>query len=129
MIQAMQLLDDFLELRRKIFDYFGYVEDWRVLPLDDRRGHHWMLMQHSTGSGEVAWSPEPFTEEAIEAGQAVFSAAIYTQRHLPKWVYRGPEHTMVVVDTNTDGNQLLMIFDNSLECADEYLKETWAECW
>jgi hypothetical protein len=40
---------------------------------------------------------------------------IYTNRFLPKWVYRGPEYTMIVVDTHTDGNQLLQVFANDKE--------------
>lgn len=31
----MELLDKYLELQQKIHDYFGYVEDRRVIPIDD----------------------------------------------------------------------------------------------
>jgi hypothetical protein len=44
-----------------------------------------------------------------------YAAEIYTQRFLPKWVYRGAEYTMVCVDTRTDGNKFLMVFDNKKE--------------
>lgn len=40
---------------------------------------------------------------------------IYTQRHLQEWTHRGDEHTMICVDTNTDGNKFLHIFDNDKE--------------
>lgn len=110
----MDLLDQHQSLREKIFEYFGYVEDWRVLPLDDARGLYWQL--NGEGPGEVlcADSKEDLDEENIEEGE-YYSFPIYTQRHLPKWVYRGPEYTMIVVDTLTDGNKLLMIFDNEKE--------------
>ena len=31
----MELLDRYFALQAEIFAYFGYVEDWRVIPLDD----------------------------------------------------------------------------------------------
>lgn len=60
-------------------------------------------------SSHVVWSKVPFTKETIRKGNEIYSGTIYTQRFLPKWVYRGPNHTMVSVDTHTDGNLVLMI--------------------
>jgi hypothetical protein len=48
-------------------------------------------------------------------GDVLYEHTIYTQRHLPRWVYRGKELTLVVVDTGTDCNQLLQIFRNKNE--------------
>jgi hypothetical protein len=48
-------------------------------------------------------------------GDVLYESAIYTRRHLPKWVYRGKELTLVVTDTGTDCNQLLQIFRNKNE--------------
>jgi hypothetical protein len=109
----MKLLKQEQEVRSKIFKYFGYVEDWRVLPLNDCTSYYWYLDQEGNGHGTVnfASSPEDFTNEVGE----YYQDEIYTQRHLPKWVYRGEEYTMIVVDTHTDGNQFLSIFDNSKE--------------
>ncbi len=120
----MKILDDYLALQEQIFDYFGYKEDWRVIPLDDQRSRYWILDE----GRKVIYSDDPFTRENIEAG-TIFSAEIYTQRHLPKWVYRGPEYTMVCADTHTDGNKFLMVFENAKECTDESLKELYNECW
>ena len=44
-----------------------------------------------------------------------YSDEIYTQQSLKKWVYRADDYTMVCVDTHTDGNQFLRIFDNAKE--------------
>ena len=49
-----------------------------------------------------------------EAGE-YYSASIYTQRFLRKWVYRGKDFTLVCMDTHTDGNKFLGVFDNSKE--------------
>lgn len=104
----MKLLDDLEEIKKKIYDYFGYVEDWRILPLDDVRGYFWFE------NGEyVRFASEE--EDLKDPDMNYYQNEIYKQRHLPKWVYRAPDYTMICVDTHTDGNQLLQIFDNAKE--------------
>jgi hypothetical protein len=63
----------------------------------------------------VRYFEEPLTKELVEGG-ATYSAVIYRQRFLPKWVYRKDDFTMICADTQTDGNKYLMIFDNQKEC-------------
>jgi hypothetical protein len=56
------------------------------------------------------------TEQELESEDGdYYENEIYTQRHLPKWVYRGADYTMVVVDTHTDGNKFLQVFANANE--------------
>ncbi len=113
----MELLDKYIELRQQLFDYFSYVEDWRVLPIDDSRKYYWHLTGESDGDEvKFAEHEENLFEGTMEDG---YSNEIYAQRHLPKFVYRGADYTMVVVDTHTDGNQLLQIFDNAKERPDD----------
>lgn len=103
----MNVLDKYFELQQEIYDYFGYVEDWRVIPIDDSRSYFWRL-----GDDEVYFAD---SEDELENECGNFYAnEIYRQRHLPKWVYEGDKYTMVVVDTHTDGNQFLQIFSNSM---------------
>lgn len=109
----MKLLDDYNKLREELFAYFGYVEDWRVLPIDDRREYFWRVDQDARGGGEVVYAEHESLDDDDE--EDYYSDEIYTQRHLPKWVYRGEAYTMVCVDTHTDGNQFLAIFDNAKE--------------
>ena len=109
----MKLLDKYFELQKQIYDHFGYVEDWVVIPLDDCRKYYW----HLTGEGYgdvVLFSKE---EKNLFNGTTEdgYSNEIYTQRFLPKWVYRTDDYTMICVDTHTDGNKFLQIFDNSKE--------------
>jgi hypothetical protein len=102
-------LDKYFKLRQEIFDYFGYVEDWVVLPFDDARDYYWRLRQEENGSGYVEFGgPSP---EDI----GIYINEIYTQRFLPKWVYRGKDYTMICVNPRVDGNRFLQIFDNSKE--------------
>jgi hypothetical protein len=109
----MKLLDEYFELQEKIFSYFGYVENWRVLPLDDCREYYWFLT--GEGYGDKVCFAKTEKELAEQGGGNYYENEIYTQRHLPKWVYRGAEYTLVVVDTHTDDNKLLSVFANSKE--------------
>ena len=110
----MEMLDKYNDLRQQIFDYFGYVEDWVVIPIDDAREYYWSLNCDERLGGEVRFAAD---EENVFDGTEDdgYVNTIYCQRFLPKWVYRGPEYTMVVVDTHTDGNKFLQIFDNEKE--------------
>ena len=111
----MNKLDAYFTLQKEIFDYFGYVKNWRILPIDDARDYFWILNQNSDGTGAVIFAE---TEEILHSDGDYYESPIYTQRHLPRWVYRGKDLTMIVVDTQTDGNKLLQIFDNAKERGD-----------
>lgn len=136
-----RLVEDYFALQKELHEAFGYVKDYVVIPLDDRREMHWMIVdrgcavaptQDATGEGYnsmCVWSSEPFTEESIMAGEKIYSGPIYTQRFLAKWVYRANRHAMVAVDTRTDGNKLLMIFDEDKECVDNALRTLYRERW
>jgi len=120
----MKILQKYFELQKQIYDYFGYEENWKVIPLDDATDHYWMVHK-----GRYVHSDEPFTLESIEAGDKIYGGSIYTQRFLNQHVYRGPEYTMVCADTQADDNKLLMVFDNSKECTDPKLKEAYDLNW
>ena len=115
----MELLKDYFNLQQKIFDYFGYVEDWKAIPLDDSTMYYWNLTQYEDGHGFVRFhkDKENLSPEKEEDGED-HEDEIYTQRFLPKWVYRGEDYTMICVDTRTDGNKFLRVFDNKKELKD-----------
>ena len=106
----MEILDNYFKLQKEIYDYFDYQEDWKVIPIDDSRKYFWRV--HETGE-EVEFAD---TEEELEQqGGNYYTNEIFTYCHLPKWVYRGVEYTMIVVDTHTDGNKFLRILSNCNE--------------
>lgn len=119
----------YFELENEIFAYFGYREDWVKIPLEENLNYYWFVTGEKNSSNHCAYSPEPFTEESIRSGSAIYSGTIFTQRFLPKWVYRGQDFTMVSVDTHFDNNKFLMLFDNSKECKDESLIKLFERCW
>lgn len=82
----MKELEQYFKLQKQIYDYFGYIEDWVVIPLDDSTGFFWQLTGEVYGDDvRFAKSKELLTNGSDE----IYSDSIYTQRFLPKWVYRG----------------------------------------
>lgn len=108
-----KLIEEYFGIQAKIYEYFGYKENWKVFPLEDQRDQYWFITHES--KGVCVFSPSPFTLESLADGEEIYSGPIYTQRHLPKWVYRAETLTLACVDTQTDGNKFLMIFDNAKE--------------
>lgn len=107
----MELLDKYLSSKAEVFAYFGYVEDWVAIPLEDARKYYWRLP--SGDAGEVAHAD---TEgELVNEEGNYYVDEIYTQRFLPKWVYRGAEFTLVCCNPGVDGNKFLRVFDNAKE--------------
>ena len=102
----MKQLDEYFKLQKEIYDYFGYVEDWVVIPLDDARQYYWRIYN------DTVCFAESIHELETEDGQ-YFENEIYKQRFLPKWIYEGEKHTMICVDTRTDGNKFLQVFDSN----------------
>lgn len=104
----MKVLDEYFKLQQEIYNYFGFVEDWTVFPLDDRREYDWDIINDE----EILYGKK---DDIINNTGNYYSDEIYKQRFYDKWVYRGEEYTMIMVDTHTDGNRFLAIYDNLKE--------------
>lgn len=98
-MKFLKLLDNYFSLQKQIHDYFGYVEDWKVIPLEDSTRYYWQLEQNSDGSGVVRFAESKKKLKDIDAGE-YYENEIYTQRFLPKWVYVTDDYTMISVDTH-----------------------------
>jgi len=107
-----KVFDTFFQYEEEIHEYFGYKEDWVKIPLVDFRDQHWALDQYEDGSGYIIHHEEPLTEERITSLD-FYSAEIYTQRFLPKWVYKAADYTLISMNPGVDGNKYLGIFDNT----------------
>lgn len=103
------LLDSHQELRAKIFEHFGYVEDWRIYPIVDDRNFYWKNINDE----EILFAED--VEDLVEEDSDYYSYEVFKDRFLPKWIYRSEDLTMVLVDTHTDGNRYLAIFANDNE--------------
>ena len=107
----MKLLDEYFKIQKQIYDYFDYKEDWVIFPIDDATEYFWMLFDNN--SVRFAETEEKLIDKNND--EEYGENEIYTQRFLPRSVYRTEDYTMICVDTCTDGNKFLQIFDNSKE--------------
>jgi hypothetical protein len=108
----MRQLDNYNKAQQELFDYFGYVENWVSIPVEDSREYFWTL--YGEGPGHVEFAAT--SADLLNKDEGNYhEEEIYTQRFLPKWVYRGEEYTMISVLGSTDGNKFLRIFSNSRE--------------
>lgn len=111
----MSILDDYNAARQAIHDHIRFVEDWRDYPIDDMSEHYWSVDQES----RILWSP---VHKAVQYylenddwgvnGNEGYSGVVLRSR---QGVFRGKEFTGVIVDTQCDGNIVLMIFRNDRE--------------
>lgn len=104
------VFEKYEDVKQHIFDYFGYVEDWRVFPLVFDLDMYW-----AEDGEQVVFSEDIINLTDEDCIGNHYSNEIFKQRHLSKWVYRAKDYTMIVVDTHTDGNQFLQVLDNSKE--------------
>lgn len=111
---SKELIDNAFSSIKAVHDYFGYTEDWVCIPLDDARDVYWTLTQDENGRGNVRYANLLSELEDEDAGE-YYENIIYTQRFLPKYVWRTEDYTMISVDTQCDGNKFLQIFDNTKE--------------
>lgn len=110
-----EVLNHYWYLEKKIHDYFGYEESWRVIPMNDRRDVFWCLDGEGPGRIGFADTEEELRSTIEKTGIAYFQDDIYTQRFLSKWVFRGADYTMIACNPGSDGNKLLRVFDNAKE--------------
>lgn len=119
--EFIQQLGLYNRTRLWLHNYFGYKEDWVTIPIDTRVGLWWYIngAQDDTGlGGEVVFEyNDPYSPQVVEDGACV-REPIYTQRFLPRWIYRGEDYTMICVNTQVDGNKYLAIFSNDCEVKD-----------
>lgn len=116
------VVDDYFEARQAIFDACDYIEVWRDCPLADCRGDAWWVDEHQVIYGAdvdtvrygLIYKEEIEEEELPEEEPEWYHCSIYVPgNHSPgdTGVFRGPDFVLVRVDTETDGNKFLFIFN------------------
>lgn len=107
----MKLLSDYFKIQKEIYEYFGYEENYRVIPLDDHTDYYWNITGEGYG-GQVLFAID-INNVFDGTDDDGYSSEIYTQRFLKKWVYRAEDYTMICIDTHVDGNKFIAVFDNA----------------
>lgn len=103
----MNLIEQYESAKQALYDHVGFVEDWVVYAIDDRTDMIWRVNGIEV---KFAESLERFNSDGD-----YYVDEIYTQRFYSKWVYRGADFTMIIVDTHTDGNKFFAVYSNNKE--------------
>lgn len=104
----MKLLDDYFALQAQIYEYFGFTEVWRVIPLADSTDYFWRIDDHHVQYADTEL-------ELSEQRDNYYESEVYRHRHMTTYIFRAQEFTLIAVDTNTDMNVFLQVFDNAKE--------------
>ena len=107
-------IDNYFDLEGEIHKEFGYEETWKVYPIDDGRSYVWYMNER-----EVAFADEKFH---FATGKG-YSNSIIGYGYQIKNIWKTDDLTMILVDTHSDGNKFLQIFDNKKEITFEDLNE------
>lgn len=103
----MELLENYHSALEAIHDHIGFVEEWRVYPINDSSLYVWQIRNENV----VFWdSLEQYNSMDLEDG---LKEPYYSEIIINDQVFNGSIYTGIFIDTQTDGNKFLSIFKNS----------------
>ena len=109
----VNMLDKYFELEKEIYDYFGYDQGWRMLQLSDETESFWTVANDDRHDHVCFGSAAPDDE-----AEWMYSLSADWGVAENRWVYRGEDYTMLVLDTQ-QRSKVLVIFDNKKEVAND----------
>lgn len=101
----MDIIENYLDAKKMIYEHVGLVEDWVVCPLDFNLESFWFV---EDGIVKYANTIEQFYSDGD-----YYQDDLYTQRHYPKHVYVGEIYTLVFCEPHVDGVKWWRIFRNN----------------
>lgn len=111
-----EIVDKYFKLQQDIYSLFGYVEQWTVFPLEDRRQYFWFVSEHRVWYSSKKSNLDAVVAHYLESNELewditnVDSGDIYIDEKCSP-LHTANDLAMVQVDTNTDGNVFLAIYD------------------
>lgn len=108
------VISDYFKLLDEVYKYFDFKEDWVIYPIEDYRGYYWYIDYENNDYGEAVI----YSKNSDILNSDYYSSEIHHQRFYEKYIYRGEDYTLIIIDTHTDGNKFFAIFENSFERTD-----------
>lgn len=117
----MDLIKKYNIALQEIYDHIGFEEDWVVFPIDDSTEYYWIfgdalakLLEERDDAeffGNLVFSTSK--EDILNNNESnIYSNEILHHRFYGKSIFVGEKYTGILVDTHTDGNKFLQIFEN-----------------
>lgn len=113
----MNIIEKYKSALQDIYNHLGFKEDWSIFPIDDSTSYIWRI--DITVDSVSFWeSKEQYDKSEPDymypnTKEGYYQNEIMTHCHYPKNIYIGDEFTGILVNTHTDGNEFLQVFDNS----------------
>jgi hypothetical protein len=120
----LNLLDIFDNSLDAIMKSFEVPQTWHQIYPDDMTNVFWFIDGDS-----IVWFDTLLTKEVIDS-EKYYQAVMHDNweyKKLPSPPWRRFGLAMIPVDTHTDGNKYLMIFDEDKECKDQEVIELFRE--
>ena len=119
----MKALKKHTQSLQDIYDYFEYEEPCMVFPIDDRTEFFWDIGNDSVTfchkkknmiwcSKTNEWTCPEHCDDDFYIDEFYYINTV-PENQKKKNIYIGKDYTMIVVDTRTDGNSFLAIYNNS----------------
>lgn len=114
------IADVYFEAESYLHQHCGVVETWAVYPIMDQREMYWCVHDDKSYHSPKKEAMEAFLLDPDEGdpegfGDCFYSNEIRSGRELATGVFRGAQYTMVLEDTNTDGNVWWALYRNDHE--------------
>lgn len=106
----MNIMENFEKAKQELYNHVGFEEDWTAFAIKNRTDMFWTLNEIENSVQYADYKEDLNPEENFFCEDE-----IYKQRFYNKWIYRGEELTMIIVDTHIDGNKFFAFFSNNME--------------
>ncbi len=107
----MNLIERFDNAKQDLYDHVGFKEDWVIYAIVNRTEMFWKI---TSNQKEVRFA-ETKKKFISTADSGYYFNEILTHRNYNKSIYRGKEFTMILVNTNIDGNKFFAFYSNDKE--------------
>lgn len=97
---------------KELYNHVGFNENYTIYAIEDMTDSFWAIIQSGRYGESVRYAD---TMKQFKSGGDYYEYEVCHQRFYNKWVYRGTELTMVIVNTHTDGNKFFAFFSNDKE--------------
>lgn len=117
----MQLLQQYFQIKKDIFKYFGYDSGFFPKEYDsiqDNTSYYWIKVNRNSYSPKsIIWSEKEFTEELVNAGS-------FYQDYIDEEKI-GENYTLFY----SNNEKYIYIFSNNLEIINPYFEKIYLEYW
>jgi len=105
----MELINNYNNAIKALYDHVGFDKDWDDFPLDNRTNMFWKVDE----SNNCIYYAENMEE--MHPDGDYYKDRLYRNKTCKKYEYKGKNMTMILVDTDFHGYKFSAFYDNDKE--------------